>query len=324
MTCKRTLHSRFASGRFTPVLLFTFSLLLMLSAFWYPASAVPVTLPAEPSFMGGLASRLLSTIFYAVSAILISGQDFFDRRVRWVGAFYMWMVAALPFVNGNSTLALSSFLSVLSFVILFVCQYKVNSMGLLYAAFIVLGFQLFVTPFAIFLIPLYWVFCLFANIFSPRGFVASLLGLATPFWLLLGTEYVLSDCNVLSNYIYDSLAGIFRVSGNGSPTLFLILLGFALLLLLPSIVIFMGSASPAKPLLRRRLSFIMVADAYLLLLCCLWADGVFVFYSCSLFCQSIIASYIFSVKETKLIGVYFLFVNLIMVAIATQALWLKH
>ena len=119
MTCKRTLHSRFASGRFTSVLLFAFSLLLMLSAFWYPASAVPVQLPSEPSFMGGLASRLLSTIFYAVSAILISGQDFFDRRVRWVGAFYMWMVAVLPFVNGNSTLALSSFLSVLAFVILF-------------------------------------------------------------------------------------------------------------------------------------------------------------------------------------------------------------
>lgn len=324
MTCKRTLHSRFASGRFTSVLLFAFSLLLMLSAFWYPASAVPVQLPSEPSFMGGLASRLLSTIFYAVSAILISGQDFFDRRVRWVGAFYMWMVAVLPFVNGNSTLALSSFLSVLTFVILFACQYKVNSMGLIYASFLILGFQLFVTPFAIFLIPLYWAFCLYANISSPRGFVASLLGLATPFWLLLGTEYVLSDCNVLSNYISDSLAGIFRVSGNGSPTLFLILLGFALLLLLPSIVIFMGSASPAKPLLRRRLSFIMMADAYLLLLCCLWADGVFVFYSCSLFCQSIIASYIFSAKETRLIGVYFLFVNLIMVAIATQALWLKH
>ena len=324
MTCKRTLHSRFASGRFTPVLLFTFSLLLMLSAFWYPASAVPVTLPAEPSFMGGLASRLLSTLFYAVSAILISGQTFFDRRVRWVGAFYMWMVAVLPFVNGNSTLALSSLLSVLAFVILFACQYKVNSMGLIYASFLVLGFQLFVTPFAIFLIPLYWAFCLYANISSPRGFVASLLGLATPFWLLLGTEYVLSDCNVLSNYISDGLSGTFRVSGNGSPTLFLILLGFALLLLLPSIVTFMGSVSPAKPLLRRRLSFIMMADAYLLLLCCLWGDGVFVFYSCSLFCQSVIASYIFSVKETKLIGVYFLFVNLIMVAIATQALWLKH
>ena len=164
MTCKRTLHSRFASGRFTPVLLFTFSLLLMLSAFWYPASAVPVTLPAEPSFMGGLASRLLSTLFYAVSAILISGQDFFDRRVRWGGAFYMWMVAALPFVNGNSTLALSSLLSVLSFVILFVCQYKVNSMGLLYAAFIVLGFQLFVTPFAIFLIPLYYFVRIFLHL----------------------------------------------------------------------------------------------------------------------------------------------------------------
>ena len=324
MTCKKTLHGCFASGRFTPVLLFAFSLLLMLSAFWFPASAVPVQLPQEPSFMGGVASRLVSVLLFALSAVTISAQTFFDRRVRWVGALYLCMVAILPQANGNSTLAFSSLLFVLSLVIMFACQFSVNSVGLLYTAFMVLGFMVFVTPYAVFLVPLYLAFCFFANVFSPRGLVASLLGLATPFWLMLGTEYVLSDNGTMADYIAAGMDDAFTFSIGCDAGLPLLLLAFALLLLLPAMTTFMGSASPAKPLLRRRLSFVMLAEVYLLLLCCFVNDGAVLFYFWQLSCLSVLASYLFSGKETKLMNIYFIFINIIMVAIATESLWLKH
>ncbi|MBQ5889022.1 MAG: hypothetical protein IIW77_07095 [Bacteroidaceae bacterium] len=305
-------------------MLFAFSLLLMLSAFWFPASAVPVKLPQEPGFMGGLASRLVSLLLYAISAVAISAQTFFDRRVRWVGSLYLCMVAILLFANGNSVLALSSLLFVLSLVLMFACQHSPNSVGLQYTAFMILGFMVFVTPFALLLLPLYLVFCFFANVFSPRGFVASLLGLLTPFWLILGAEYVISENGTLADYITTGFADVFSITLACDSGMSLILLAFALLLLLPATTTFIGSASPAKPLLRRRLLFIMAADAYLLLLCCFVNDGAVLFYFWQLPCLAVLASYLFSGKETKLMNIYFIFINIIMVAIATEALWLKH
>lgn len=324
LTCKRTLHGCFASGRYTPVLMFAFSLLLMLSAFWLPASAVPVQLPREFSFLGGTVSRLVAILLFAVSATVLSVQTFFDRRVRWVGALYMWMVAISLFGNGNSVLALVSLLFVLSLALLLYCQLGMNPVRLLFTSFMLLGFMAFVSPYALLLLPLYVSFSFFANIFSPRGLVASLLGLVTPFWLILGAEYVFSGSGELAGYIAGGFASALDVSSVNHSFSALLLLALALLLLLPAIVTFVGSASPAKPLLRRRLSFIMVADAYLLLLCCIMGDGAAIFYFLHLFCQAVLASYLFSGKETKSMNLFFIFVNIIMVAIATEALWLKH
>ena len=217
MTCKKTLHGRFASGRFTPVLLFAFSLLLMLSAFWFPASVTHVQLPLEPSFMGGVAPRIVSVLLYAATAVVISALTFFDRRVRWIGALYLCMVSILLFANGNSILALSSLLVVLSLVMLFTCQYGINPVGLLYAAFMVLGFNAFVSPYALYLVPLFLAFCFYVNIFSPRGLVASLLGLLTPVWLILGTEYVFSGDGVLADYLVSGITAAFVCCSGSSP-----------------------------------------------------------------------------------------------------------
>ena len=324
MIYKRTLLGRFATGRFTPAILFVLSLLLMLSAFWLPASGVPVQLPKEPSFLGGVMPRLVSVLLYAFSAMIISAQTFFDRRVRWVGALYLCMVAVLLFANGNSILALSSLLVVLSLVILFACQHSANPIGLLYTAFMILGIITFVTPFVLYLVPLYLAYCFFVNIFSPRGLLASLLGLLTPFWLVLGTEYVLSGNGALADNVIAGINTAFSFSTGGKSLLSIILLAFALLLMLPAITTFIGSAFPAKPFLRRRLSFIMVADAYLLLLCCIVGDGAVLFYFWQLPCLAVLAAYLFSGKETKLMNVYFIFINIILVAIATQMLWLKQ
>lgn len=274
--------------------------------------------------MGGVAPRIVSVLLYAATAVVISALTFFDRRVRWVGALYLCMVSILLFANGNSILALSSLLVVLSLVMLFTCQYGINPVGLLYAAFMVLGFNAFVSPYALYLVPLFLAFCFYVNIFSPRGLVASLLGLLTPVWLILGTEYVFSGDGVLADYLVSGITAAFAFSANGHSILFLLLLAFALLLMLPAITIFVGNAYPAKPFLRRRLSFIMMADAYMLLLCYFVSGGAILFYFWQLPFLAVLAAYIFSEKETRLINVYFIFINVIMVAIATQSLWLRR
>lgn len=325
MICKKTLHGRFVSGRFTPIRMLAFSLILMLMAFWFPASAVPVELPEDFSFLGVVTSRLVSILLYAASALLISDQIFFDKRVQWVGALYFCMVAILPFANGNGILALTSLLLVRSLVALFACnQYGANYIKLLYTVFMILGFMTFVTPFVLYLIPLYLVYCLFVNVFSVRLFLASLLGLLTPFWIILGTEYVFGGSGVLADSVLTGINAAFSLSVGGNSHLSIILLVFALMLMLPAVATFVRSAYPTKPHLRRRLSFIMVADAYLLLLYCFVGNGAMLFYFWQLPFLTVLATYLFSGKQTKRINLYFIVVNIVMLAIATQSLWLKR
>ena len=121
----------------------------------------------------------------------------------------------------------------------------------------------------------------------------------------------------------DGFTAAFDVNFPSFSLLNLLLLVFVLAVLLPAIYVFVGSASPSKPLLRRRLSFIIVANIYLLLLSGIIGGGAGFFYVCQLPFVAILASYLFAMKETKLSNVYFVLVNAMMLAIATHTLWLK-
>lgn len=315
------LQGRFASGRYTSTVLFVLSMLVILAAHWLP-SAVPCA--AQPVLLEGFLSRVVSALVYAFAAVLLSRQMFFDRAVKWLGALYLWFVAISTFVNGDLFIAFSSLLFLLSILLLFFCQYSANPVGPLYISFLLLGVLVFVMPYSLWLIPLFWIFGFFANVFSPKGVAASFLGLATPLWLLFGSAYVFPVADTLSERVMESLYLAFDIGLPEFSILFLLQLLFVLAVLLPALFSFVGSASPSKPLLRRRLSFVMVADIYLLLLFCIAGSGAHFFYMCQLPCAAVLASYLFAKKETKLSNVYFIFVNLILVAIATCPLWLMH
>lgn len=325
MTYNRTLHGRFVSGRYTPVILVVMSSLLMLSAIWFPGlAASEIMQPSEPSFLGSAVSRILSAMLFALAAFVISRQTFFDRRANWKGALYLWLVAISLFANGNIVIALVSLLYVLSLALLFACQHSVAPVGQLFASFMLLGILALVTPFSLYLIPLHIAFIFFANIFSFRNIAASILGLATPFWLVMGSAYVFPQVGELSRAFTDGLPLLSVFSAPEYSTFSLLVLVLVILLLFPAAVTFVGSPLPSKPLLRRRLSYIIVTNIYLLLLSCFVVGGGALFYFLMLPGLAVTASYIFSMKVTRLSNLFFIIVNVIMLAIATHTLWLKH
>lgn len=318
------LQGRFASGRYTSTVLFVLSMSVILAAYWLPVTGTGAMRHSIPVLSDGFVPRFVSALIYAFAAILLSRQIFFDRGVKWMGALYLWLVAISTFINGNPYIAFSSLLFLLSLLLLFQCQYSANPVGPLYTSFVLLGALVFVMPYSLYIIPLFWIFGFFANVFSPKGVAASLLGLATPIWLLCGTAYVLPAADALLGQIVAYLHPVFEVELLDFSILFMLQLLLALAVLLPAIFSFVGSASPSKPLLRRRMSFVMVADVYLLLLFCLTAGGTSFFYVCQLPILAVLATFLFAQKETRLSNVYFVFVNIIMVAVATYPLWSIH
>ncbi|MBR4967477.1 MAG: hypothetical protein IKY19_04525 [Bacteroidaceae bacterium] len=316
------LQGSFASGRYTSTVLFVLSMLVMLAAYWLPTSSAGIAQPGIPVLLCGFVPRIVSLVIYVFAAVLLSRQTFFDRRMKWMGALYLWLVAVSTFVNGNPIIAFSSLLFLASIILLLLCQYSANPVGILFTSFMLLGILILVTPFSLYLIPLYLAFGFFANVFSARGISASLLGLVTPFWLVVGTAYVFSCTETFIEPLWEELTDVCNVEFPGFSILLLLLLALILVVLLPASITFFGGTSPSKPLLRRRFSYIIVVNIYLLLLFCTVSSGAGFFYMCQLPCTAILASYLFAKKESKLSNVYFVIVNAIIVAIATQSLCL--
>lgn len=316
------LHGWFATGRYTSTVLFVLSMSVMLAAFWLPDMPAYVPQPMVDVPSGTVLPRVVSALIYVLAAVLLSRQTFFDRGVKWLGALYLWFVALSTFVNGNPLVAVVSLLFLISVILLFFCQYSADPTGLLYTSFMLLGVLAFITPYSLCLIPLYLLFCSMSNMFALKLVAASLLGLVTPFWLVLGTAYVFPRANLLWESFNDGVSTLFDVSFTGFTLLHILLLVFVLMVLLPAVFTFVGSASPAKPLLRRRLSFVVVADIYLLLLFGVMSGGAAIFYACQLPFVAVLAAYLFAKKESKLSNLYFVMVNAVMLAVATLSLWL--
>ena len=266
---------------------------------------------------------MLSVLMYVLAALLLSRQTFFDRAVKWKGALYLWFVALSTFANGNAAVAFAALLFLLSFVVLLFAQYGTDTVAPLFTSFMLLGVLSFVAPHSLYFLPLYLLFCSMTNTLSVRGVAASLLGLLTPFWLVMGTAYVLPGVNVITESFLAALPAIFDVEFPSFSLPNMLLLIFELSVLLPAMFLFVGGTSPAKPLLRRRLSFITVAAVYLLLLCTIVSGGAQFFYACQLPFVAILASYVLARKETKLLNIYFVILNVLMIAIATSPLWLN-
>lgn len=317
------LHGSFANGRYTSTVLFVLSMLVLSATYWLPTSVDALWQPQHPYFMSGAVSRMLSVLMYIPAALLLSRQTFFDRAVKWKGVLYLWFVALSTFANGNATVAFAALLFLLSFVVLLFTQYATNTVGLLYTSFMLLGVLSFIVPHSLYFLPLYLLFCSMTNTLSVRGVAASLLGLLTPFWLVMGTAYVLPGVNVITESFMAALPAIFDVEFPSFSLPNMLLLIFELSVLLPAMFLFVGGTSPAKPLLRRRLSFVVVAFVYLLLLCTIVSGGVPFFYACQLPFVAILASYVLARKETKLLNIYFVILNVLMIAIATSPLWLN-
>ena len=88
-----------------------------------------------------------------------------------------------------------------------------------------------------------------------------------------------------------------------------------------TVVITLLALVTAKPLLRRRLSFVIVAVVYMLLLGFLIGGSADFFYICKLPFLAVLASYILARKETKLLNLYIIILNILIIAIATYPLW---
>lgn len=323
MTYNNSLQGRFVSGKHTPL-----TLLLLSLAVWgvgmFAIPSMPVTVWGCLSLgaTGALLPTVISLACYLLTAFLLSSLYLSERRIHWLTALYIWVVALSLFAHGNILWAVSALVFMSMLTMLFVCQPVARVEGSLFAAFATLGLASLLLPQFLLLLPLGVVYMLMVNIMSPKRFMAALLGFATPFWLLYGTVYVYPDAELLLVPFNSGLGELFRVTIARPLPMRLLLTAIELGVLLPAMAVFAGSSVPGKPILRRRLTFVMLTNTFLLLMSWLSDNNFEMFYMWRIPGVAIMASYIFTMKVTKVTNIFFILFNILLLAVAAFSIWL--
>lgn len=316
------MQGRFVSGKHTPVIL----LLLSLVAWGVGVFAVPVV-PVQKwagidfCSTGALMANVVSLTCYVLSAFMLSSLYLSERRIHWLTALYIWIVSLSLFAHGNMVWAVSALLFMVLLTMLFMCQPASRIEGSLFAAFSVLGLASLLLPQFLLLLPLGVVYMLSVNIMSPKWFMAALLGFAAPFWLVYGTVYVYPPAEIILHPFNEAIGGLLTLSVAEPRPIRLLLTLMELGIILPAIVLFVGSSVPGKPLLRRRLSFVMLTSVWLLILSWLYAGSFELFYMWRTPLIAIMASYLFTLKVTKVANIYIVFINILWLAVAAFSIW---
>ena len=320
MTYRNSLQGRFVATGYPAVGM------LVVSLFLWALSAVRgvgwgCTLPVLWE-MGDIASRAISLLAYVAAAFVLGNMYLFERRVPFLPAVFMWLTAVLPFVQPCHMCAISLLLLLIAVVQLLECDRSANPQRVIYGAFAMLTASSLVAAQLLLLLPLFVAYIFVARVARASGIAAALLGVLTPLWLLWGGIYVFPPMEVLVLPAKQSLAAIVPFTGLCLPPLLCASLAMEVLVLVVAASIYATSSYPAKPLLRRRLLFLLMLDAYMLLLTLVFPHDSLLFLVWRMPVVAVMASYVFSMKVTKVSNIYFVSLNVAWLLIAVICLWM--
>ncbi len=304
--------------------MFVASLLLWgIGALWGVSSSTPTFLSALGiNFASDVVARLFSFLSLVAVALLLNHLYLFERRIHWLSSVFLWLSSVMMFVHVDYLSCFSSLLLMMAMSQLLSCVHESGQERALFGAFAFLSFSsLFLLQFA-YVLPLFVAYIFIARISNVRNVLSALLGVVTPYWLLFGLVYAFPSLGPLLVPLKICYANM--VSGAGlslSPLLYLVLAVEGLIYVV-AVCNFATSLFPAKPLLRRRLLFIIILNIYLFAISFFVPQDFVMLFVWRLPGVALLASYAFAMKITKLSNIYFITLNILWLATATLCLWI--
>lgn len=273
-------------------------------------------------FVGDTFARLLSMLSFVGTALVLNHLYLFEQRVAYLPHLFLWLVSVQLFLQPDCLAAMALLLFMLSVAQLLSCCQESGQEKSVYAAFAILSFSsLFLLQF-LYLLPLFFVYLLIAKIFMVRNFFAALLGVVTPFWLLFGVIFVFPSLSSLLMPLKFGLLNMLAPVDMAFSLQEWITLGTELLVWVVAAVVFFVSSFPAKPLLRRRMLFLLVVNIYLYILNFILPQDYSLLLAWRLPCTAVMAAYVFSMRVTRLSNIYFITLNILWLLTASLCLWI--
>lgn len=322
MTYNNTLQGRFAAAGYPAATMLFASLVLWVAGYLLSLGSCGTILASLGlDFIGDAVSRLVSLLSYVCAAFLLGHIYIFERRVPFLLHIFLWLVSVQMLLHPDFVMAAALLFFLIAVAQLLSCSMSEGREQSVYWAFAILSFSsLFLLQFA-YLLPLFLAYLWIGNIFSIRNLFAALLGVATPYWLLFGALFVLPSLDAL---LIPLKLGALNISTPAAISFSLqewVTLAMELLVLVVAVSTFFVSSLPAKPLLRRRLLFLFVLNAFLLLLSFAVPQDYVLLLAWRLPVDAVMVGYVLSMKVTRLSNIYFIVLNILWLVMAALCIW---
>ena len=323
MTYNKTLLGRFvATGYPVATMLFVSFLLWVAGALRGVGCAETLASAAGISFAGDTVARILSLVAFLATALVLNHIYIFERRVPFLMPLFLWFAAAFVFLHADYVASLSLVPFILTVAQLFYSCGEQGDVRSLFGAFAMLSFaSLFLLQFAFLLLPLL-LFVALSRGNGAREFFVAILGVAAPFWLLFGTVFVFPQLDWLLLPLKIGWVNLVTPATITLSQPMYAVLAVEVLVWVMAVCFFFTSSSLAKPLLRRRLLFVILLNLFLWLLSWVVQQDFFLLLAWRLPGTAIMASYVFAAKVTRLTNIYFIVLNVLLIIISACCLWI--
>lgn len=266
--------------------------------------------------------RLASLFSVLPAAFLMSSYVILERRVAWQSPMMMFVAAVLFSVQHDASAFFSMLLLVIIIGLLFRSDASADVVGGLYMLFAVTtAFTLFF-PQLIILLPLLLLYTALGGKLSTKPFFASLLGVATPLWVMAALIYLFPSLSPFVDSFYASFAALWQVPSVALSPAVILMLVAEVVVALPAMVHFFVTASIGRTHLRRRMIFCIVANVALWLAGWLSPRFLALFLVWRLPIYSLLSAYLFSALPAKMSNIYIILSLLLWTVSMVIGIWI--
>ena len=212
-----------------------------------------------------------------------------------------------------------------SLLTLFATYQDKEAVGWIYYTFLILGLVSLAKVHILGLIPIYWVLMLFLSSFGLRSFMASLLGLLTPYWFWLAIVIFLYKGNLsLFTSHFQPLAELELLNGYDSLSLaHYLTYGFLVLLTIIGIVHFLRTSYNDKIRTRQFYYCIMFFNLMVLVLLAIFPLQYDLLLRAAIILTSPLIGHFVALTNTKVTNIAFIALLIIALVLTAVNLWIS-
>lgn len=271
---------------------------------------------------GEMLLRPAALVIYGVAAFLMSSYLIVERRVAWQPCIMLWFTAVCFNIQPDILSAFTMFAFTASIGLAFRCDEMTDARKQLFGLYVAATTFTILFPQFVIILPALIIYPAMSGKLNSQSFLAALLGVATPAWLIGGCIYLFPELLALLEAHKEHIAGLLQTSAVELTLPMLVRIAAELVIMVPAIAHFAMTTTIGRVHLRRRMLFCIILDV-LLWVAGWWCPGMFnLFFIWRLPLLSLLAAYIFPVLPQKTSNIYMLSVLFLWLSTAVIGLWI--
>jgi hypothetical protein len=242
-------------------------------------------------------------------------------RTAFPVCIYWYSIASLFFLHPFDWTQFVPLLFILATYLLFNSYESSSAPTCIYHSFLFIGIASLAFPQIIYFAPIFLISTISFRSLSAKGLLASLLGLATPYWFLLGHAFYHDEMH-LFYAPFQELCHFYPISYQAIPHHVLFSWGFITCLLLVTSLHYLLVSYQDKTRTRIYLSFMVAISIWTAIFIALQPQHITTLLPVQLIGTSFLAAHLFTLTRNRFSNIFFVVIILIYITLTSYNLWM--